>query len=150
MSTELAYQTEYVQDYVPTLPAGWQKASKKVEAGAVISELIPTVRDRWLQLSITRYPLWRFTAHFESEPLPVIVNSKCPIVVTIQKGESLVFVENEGLGIYAAGDSEQEALTDFTTQVVYQFKHYQDTPESQLIGDAIRIKSIFMDIFNAE
>ena len=150
MSAEPAYEAEHVQEYVPTPPAGWQKISKKVEAGAAINELIPTVRDRWLQLSITRYPLWKFTAHFESAPQPVIVNSKCPIIVTIQKDESLVFVENEGLGIYAAGDTEQEALTDFNIQVVWQFKHYQDTDKSQLVGDAIRVKKSFLEVFTAE
>ncbi len=91
--------------------------------------------------TIVKTPLWRFTSP-KSE-----VISKKPVLVKISKGESLFFAENENLGLYATGESRDDAIRAFCEQLMHFYKHYKGLKWNRVTGEAYRLKEIYEKLF---
>lgn len=148
MKSALAFQEERAQDYDPPL-SGWRRVVTSTVEGA-LDAFSDSPAAAWRHTAIVRYPLWKFVAKKDNDAPVTTVTSSQPIEVEVRRGERLYFAENEALSIFAAGDTEQDAISDFSVQVVCQFEHYQDTPVEQLLGEAVRLKEVFLGSFKLE
>ena len=70
------------------------------------------------------------------------VTSK-PILVKVYRQEDIFFAENESLVLCGTGASREEAVLDFMKHVDYFYNFYKRQSESNLIGDALRLKKIY-------
>jgi len=95
---------------------------------------------RWGSI-IVKIPLWRFTS-----PKAEVISTK-PVLVKISKGESLFFAENENLGIFATGDSRNEAISAFNEHLIHFHYHYKHLDWNKATGEAQRLKKIYEDLF---
>ena len=95
---------------------------------------------RWGSI-IGKTPLWRFTS-----PKAEIISAK-PVLVKVSKGESLFFAENENLGIFATGESRNEAIRAFNEHLIHFHKHYKQLDWNKATGEAQRLKKIYEDLF---
>lgn len=86
-------------------------------------------------------PLWRFRSSHA-----VVLSSK-PVSVKIRWGESLFLAENENLGLYATGESRDEAIRAFCDQLIHFYKHYKELGWNRVTGEAHRLKEIYENIF---
>jgi hypothetical protein len=91
--------------------------------------------------SSARTPLWRFASSH------VVVISSKPVSVSVSKGESLFFAENENLGIFATGESRNEAIGAFCEHLVHFYEHYKRLDWDDVTGEARRLKNIYEDLF---
>ena len=92
-------------------------------------------------LSAAKTPLWRFPS-----PPAVILSSK-PVTVKVYRGEALFFAENENLGIFATGESRNEAISAFCEDLVHFYEHYKRLDWDRVTGEARRMKKIYEDLF---
>ncbi len=93
-------------------------------------------------VSITaKTPLWRFTS-----PKAEVISAK-PVLVKVSKGETLFFAENENLGIFATGESRNEAISAFNEHLIHFQKHYKQLDWNKATGEAQRLKKIYEDLF---
>ncbi|MBE9570180.1 MAG: hypothetical protein IMF11_06120 [Proteobacteria bacterium] len=92
-------------------------------------------------LSAARTPLWRFRS-----PHVVILSSK-PVTVKVHRGEALFFAENENLGIFATGESRNEAINAFCQDLVHFYEHYKRLDWDRVTGEAMRLKKIYENLF---
>lgn len=91
--------------------------------------------------SVVQTPCWRFAA------LGMVVLASKPVSIRTSKGESLFFAENENLGIYAAGESRNEAIQVFSEQVVHFYQHYKGLSWDRVTGEAHRLKYLYENLF---
>ena len=78
----------------------------------------------------------------EMEP-PNEIRSSKPVSVKVSKSESLFFAENENLGIFATGESRNEAIQAFCEQLVHFHDHYTNLNWEQVTGKAHRLKQYY-------
>ncbi len=90
---------------------------------------------------IVKIPLWRFTS-----PKAEVISAK-PVLVKISKGEKLFFAENDNLGIFATGESRNEAISAFNEHLIHFCKHYKHLDWNKATGEAQRLKKIYEDLF---
>lgn len=95
---------------------------------------------RWGSI-IVKTPLWRFTS-----PKSEVISAK-PVLVKISKGESLFFAENENLGIFATGESRNEAISVFNEHLIHFHNHYKHLDWNKATGETQRLKKIYEDLF---
>lgn len=102
----------------------------------------------WFELVASSYssrlPLWKFSVRDK------IIYPKEPISLSITKGDTLYFAENETLGIFATGESRDAAIEDFAEQVLYFYEYYKAMSWDKVIGEARRLKEIYSDHFKEE
>lgn len=92
-------------------------------------------------LSTVRTPLWRF-------PSPhIIIRSSKPVSVRVSKGEMLYLAENENLGIFATGETREEAIHAFCDHLVHFYEHYTTLDWDDVTGEACRLKEIYTNLF---
>jgi len=91
--------------------------------------------------SNVKTPCWRFASSGR-----VVLASK-PVSITINRGESLFFAENENLGIYAAGETRDEAIQSFSEHLTHFFHHYKRLSWDRVTGEARRLKKLYEDLF---
>jgi hypothetical protein len=91
--------------------------------------------------SAAQTPCWRFTA------LGKVVLASKPVSIRTSKGESLFFAENENLGIYATGESRNEAIQAFSEHVVHFYQHYKGLSWYRVTGEAHRLKYLYENLF---
>jgi hypothetical protein len=91
--------------------------------------------------STAKTPLWRFPSSHG-----VILSSK-PVSVKISRGETLFFAENENLGLYATGESRDDAIHAFCEQLIHFYKHYKRLGWNRATGEARRLKDIYENLF---
>lgn len=89
-----------------------------------------------------RTPVWRFRGYGM-----VVVSSK-PVSVHVGKRETLFFAENDNLGIFATGESRNEAIETFCEQLVHFYKHYKQVHWDRVTGEAHRLKKLYEDLFS--
>ena len=66
-----------------------------------------------------------------------------PILIRVYKVEDVFFAENESLVLSGSGTSREEALLDFSSHLSYFYNFYKRKNESELAGDALRLKKIY-------
>ena len=93
-----------------------------------------------------------YSGHFNTAPLMEFrgeqkthVTSK-PILVKVYREDDVFFAENESLVLYGTGASREEALLDFVKHVDYFYNFYKRQSESNLMGDALRLKKIYHNL----
>ena len=91
--------------------------------------------------SAVKTPCWRFAA------LDRVVLSSKPVSIRVSKGESLFFAENENLGIYATGETRNEAIQAFSDHVIHFYHHYKSLSWDRATGEACRLKKLYEDLF---
>ena len=69
-----------------------------------------------------------------------------PARVKISKGEALFFAENEYFGIFATGESRDEAINNFSEQIIHFYDHYKQLNWNRAAGEALRIKKLFENL----
>ena len=73
------------------------------------------------------------------------VTSK-PILVKVYREDDTFFAENESLILCGTGASREEAVLDFIKHVDYFYNFYKGQSESDLMGDALRLKKIYSNL----
>jgi len=91
--------------------------------------------------STAKTPLWRFSSSHG-----VVLSSK-PVSVKISRGETLFLAENENLGLYATGESRDDAIHAFCEQLIHFYKHYKKLEWNRVTGEAHRLKKIYENLF---
>ena len=91
--------------------------------------------------STAKTALWRFPS------LHGVVLSSKPVSVKISRGETLFFAENENLGLYATGESRDDAIRAFCEQLIHFYKHYKGLKWNRVTGEAYRLKEIYEKLF---
>ncbi|ODS31878.1 MAG: hypothetical protein SCARUB_02992 [Candidatus Scalindua rubra] len=66
---------------------------------------------------------------------------KNAITVKIYRDDDLFFAENETLVVCGTGDIPQDALQDLCFRIIHFFEYYKKFDESELTGDALRLKN---------
>jgi hypothetical protein len=66
-----------------------------------------------------------------------------PILVKVYREDDIFFAENESLVLCGAGASREEAILDFVKHLDYFYNFYKRQNESNLMGDALRLKKIY-------
>ncbi|MFH1503934.1 MAG: hypothetical protein ABIH08_00865 [Candidatus Omnitrophota bacterium] len=85
-------------------------------------------------------PMWRIQKETKKYYTPKSIS------VRVYQDEDFFFAENDTLAVCGSGDSPQEALRDLGLHIIHFFEYYKGLDESQLIGDAIRLKQIYEDL----
>jgi len=70
--------------------------------------------------------------------------------VRVYSEEPFFFAQNEALAICGAGSSLEEAMADFSVHAVHFYKYYKALPSTRVMGDAVRLKKLFNDLFVEE
>ena len=69
-----------------------------------------------------------------------------PILVKVYREGDVFFAENESLVLSGSGTSREDAVLDFVKHVDYFYNFYKRQTESDLMGDALRLKKIYNDL----
>ncbi len=99
-----------------------------------------------------------FTHQRRYQPAPIMrlqentrkFHTPKPILVTVYQDEDLFFAENENLVVCGTGHTPQEALQDLLLHIIHFFEYYKNLDESNLIGDALRLKELYQDLLIEE
>jgi len=92
---------------------------------------------------------------FRNKPTPVfavgsstlkLITSK-PILVSVHLEDGIFIAENETLGLYGIGDTQEEAIEELKSHILYFYQYYKQMDWSQLIGEAIRLKALYERLF---
>ena len=73
-----------------------------------------------------------------------------PITIRVRFEDNLVFAENETLRIFAHGNTQDEAMEQFQQHVVHSQRSYAGLRDDQVLGDAIRLRRLFAELFVEE
>jgi hypothetical protein len=73
-----------------------------------------------------------------------------PLLVQVYTDEGFVFARNVSLSICGTGQSLEEAMADFSLHAIHFYEYYKALPASKLMGDAIKLKRLFADLFVEE
>jgi len=69
-----------------------------------------------------------------------------PIGVNVTQDGAWFFAENEALNVVGTGGSLEEAVLDLEYHIVHFWQYYRSLEDSQVTGDAIRLKNIFSSL----
>lgn len=87
-----------------------------------------------------KFPLFRLTISGRT-----FFPSK-PIGVHVAQDGSWFFAENEALNVIGTGRSLEEAVLDLEHHIVHFWQYYRSLQDSQVTGDAVRLKKIFSNL----
>jgi hypothetical protein len=127
--TEAAAALDYFAESFP----GWTRNRFLSPIGTDVDHL-PKVKDR--------IPLTEFIADGHH------LIPKRPVEVTLVRDEDCYLAQSERFNVFAAGETREEAIQDFTQQVVYFYLHYRERPAESLIGLALRLKPLYASSFD--
>jgi len=89
-------------------------------------------------------PLWRLQSKTKRFYTPI------PIAVKVYRDEDFFFAENENLAVCGTGDTPQDALQDLVLHIIHFFEYYKKLDDSQLAGDALRLKTLYQNLLIEE
>ena len=89
-------------------------------------------------------PLWRLQSKTKRFYTPI------PIAVKVYRDEDFFFAENENLAVCGTGDTPQDALQDLILHIIHFFEYYKKLDDSQLAGDALRLKTLYKNLLIEE
>lgn len=70
-----------------------------------------------------------------------------PLLVKIHREDDVFLAENDTLSLHGIGTSKEEALADLIKHLEYFHNFYRQQSESNLIGNGLRLKKIYADLF---
>lgn len=89
-------------------------------------------------------PLWRLSTDQKRFHTPT------PIAVRIYREGQFFFAENDNLTVYGTGENLEDAIKDFGMHILYFFEYYRDISNDKLMGDALRLKSLYHNLLVEE
>jgi len=92
-------------------------------------------------LPVVKTPAWEFSSSYAT------VRALKPVSVKVTRGETLFFVENETLDIFATGETREEAIRAFNDHLIYFYNHYKNLSWDRVTGEAERLKRLYEDLF---
>jgi len=69
-----------------------------------------------------------------------------PIGVHVTQDAPWFFAENEALNVMGTGRSLEEAVLDLEHHILHFWQYYQSLQDSQVTGEAVRLKRLFSDL----
>ena len=87
-----------------------------------------------------KFPLFRLTVSGRTYFPPK------PIGIQVTRDGVWFFAANETLNVVGTGGSFEEAILDLEHHIVHFWQYYRSLQDSQVTGDAIRLKSIFSNL----
>ena len=90
---------------------------------------------------VVKIPAWEFSSSYAT------VHARKPVLVKVTRGETLFFVENETLDIFATGETREEAIRAFNEHLIYFYNHYKNLSWDRVTGEAERLKRLYEDLF---
>lgn len=90
---------------------------------------------------VVKIPAWEFSSSNAT------VRALKPVSVKVTRGETLFFVENETLDIFATGETREEAIRAFNEHLIYFYNHYKNLSWDRVTGEAERLKRLYEDLF---
>lgn len=69
-----------------------------------------------------------------------------PLKITIKYEDNLVFASNEDLDLSAYGTTKDECVQNFYSMFDDMKKHYARLADSEIMGQAVRLKALFSSI----
>jgi hypothetical protein len=69
-----------------------------------------------------------------------------PIGIMVTQDGAWFFAENEALNVVGTGGSLEEAVLDLEHHVVHFWQYYRSLQDSQVTGDAVRLKHLFSNL----
>lgn len=69
-----------------------------------------------------------------------------PIGINVTQDGAWFFAENEALNVVGTGGSLEEAVLDVERHIVHFWQYYRSLQDSQVIGDAVRLKKLFSNL----
>ena len=128
-------------NYIPLLPSQYKSSGvSEVDTNPENDPMLLFKQIKKEQLA----PLWRI-----NEKTKVYYTLK-PISVKIYREDDLFFVKNETLLVCGTGKSPQEALQDFSLHIIHFYEYYNKIEENKLMGDALRLKKIYKNLFKVK
>lgn len=134
-------------NYIPLLPSQLLPSQQYKSSGVSEVDTYPENDPLLLFNQIKKKqlaPLWRI-----NEKTKVYYTLK-PISVKIYREDDLFFVENENLLVCGTGKSPQEALQDFSLHIIHFYEYYNKIEDDKLMGDALRLKKIYKNLFEVK
>lgn len=71
-----------------------------------------------------------------------------PIGINVTQDGAWFFAENEALNVVGTGGSLEEAVLDLEHHVVHFWQYYRSLQDSQVTGDAVRLKNLFSNLLS--
>ena len=90
----------------------------------------------WRLNEIKRAPMWQVRE----------LRLSRPILIQLGWEDGMVFAKNDSLRICGVGETEEEALLDFSQHFSYFYNYYTSIARDSLIGDALRLKDLYTEI----
>lgn len=125
-----------ISDLRPMIPAGLTSNEPRIRTGDLFREAT--------KVPVGSAPLWRITHK------PRSFRMIRPLLVQVFTDEGFIFARNASLSICGTGASMDEAMADFSLHAIHFYEYYRSLPESKLMGDAIKLKKLFADMFVEE
>lgn len=133
---QISESYELRDERLDSIPENFKRRIKSVSTASEL-DLRPI---RW-GFATAKTPLWRFSSSHG-----VVLSSK-PVSVKISRGETLFLAENENLGLYATGESRDDAIHAFCEQLIHFYEHYKGLNWNRVTGEARRLKEIYENLF---
>jgi hypothetical protein len=89
-----------------------------------------------------KFPLFQLTVSGQT-----LFASK-PIGIKVTQDGPWFFAENETLKVVGTGESYEEAVRDLEQHIIHFWRYYQSLQDSQVTGDAVRLKGLFSNLFS--
>ena len=86
-------------------------------------------------------PMWTFPGKTKT------YKAAKPVRVRIYSEGDYWFVESESLAIAGTGSSREEAINDFSSQIIHFHTYYKKLAPNKVTGDAVRLKRLFETLF---
>ena len=133
---QISESYELRDERLDSIPENFKRGVKSVSTASGL-DLRPV---SW-GFATAKTPLWRFPSSHG-----VVISSK-PVSVKISRGETLFLAENENLGLYATGESRDDAIHAFCEQLIHFYEHYKGLNWNRVTGEAHRLKEIYENLF---
>ena len=91
------------------------------------------------------------SAHLSDQPLPVLsvyggattYRLTKPILVRIYRDGDWYLAENDNLMVFGTGETAQEAIEDFSSEVIHFSEYYGKLGKEKLRGEGLRLKKLY-------
>ncbi|HED36658.1 MAG TPA: hypothetical protein ENI76_00185 [Ignavibacteria bacterium] len=91
---------------------------------------------------IIKVPLRKFSTEEN------ILYSDKPVMIEITLEDGIFYATNETLNIDAEGNSIANTILDFSRHIIYFYSYYTNKNETEVMGNAARLKKVYDDYFH--
>ena len=127
-----------IEDLKPRIPPHYSSLGPDRVETAAESEEYPSER---LKSSV---PVWIIRGQ------GLRLRAVRPILIRVKSEGRHYFAENDTLELYGAGSSANDAVSDLCVNIAHFYSYYRDLAPSQVVGEAVRLKALFFELFVQE